>query len=109
MTAIEFIACHKAGPYTFPGCYPIYFVMADGQALSWKAVDENYALILETIRSEDKHSEWFPIGCDVNWEDAHLMCAHLNIPIECAYPPDEREDICEPYDAGYEYYLMHMD
>jgi hypothetical protein len=71
-------------PYVWPGGYPRYFVCDDGEALSFRAARENCRLILEAIRDQDR-SGWHIVGCDVNWEDGDLVCAHTNDPIESAY------------------------
>jgi len=75
----------KAGPYTFPGCYPVYFVCADGEALSFEAARENASLITSALRDHWDKSGWRVIGLDVNWEDPSLTCAHTGKPIEAAY------------------------
>lgn len=75
----------KAGPRTFPGCYPVYFVCADGEALSFKAARENAALVISALRNPWDKSGWRVIGADVNYDDASLTCAHTGKPIEAAY------------------------
>jgi hypothetical protein len=74
-------------PYTWPGCYPRYFVTSDGAALSFKAAREQRRNILESIR-DDMDDGWHVIGCDVNWEDQDLICDHTGERIESAYGED---------------------
>ena len=75
----------KAGPRTFPGCYPVYFVCADGEVLSFEAARENAALVTSALRDPWDKSGWRVIGADVNYDDASLTCAHTGKPIESAY------------------------
>ena len=71
-------------PYAWPGGYPRYFICADGEALSFKAAQENAGLILNAI-DDNFRNDWKVIGCDINWEDADLYCAHSGERIESAY------------------------
>jgi len=75
----------RAGKYAWPGGYPRYFVMADGESLSFEAARENRRLILEAIRDDDSTGGWQPAATDINWEDSELCCAHTGQPIESAY------------------------
>jgi hypothetical protein len=74
------------GPYAWPGGYPCHFICSDGEALSWKAAEENAGLIRDALIADDRHSGWHVCAFDINWEDEDLLCAHTNEPIECAYP-----------------------
>lgn len=76
------------GPWAWPGGYPVYFVMSDGEALSFKAARENRRLILEAIRDRD-FTGWRVIGADINWEDTSLYCADSGERIPSAYGEDE--------------------
>ena len=71
------------GPYAWPGGYPLYFVMADGEAMSFKAAEENADRIREGFT--DKDPSWTPVAFEVNWENGELYCAHSNERIESAY------------------------
>lgn len=84
----------KAGPYAWPGGYPLYFITHDGDTLSFDGV-KDYG-IPESCR--DIRDEWFCriVACDVNWEDPYMICAQTNEPIESAYgDPDETNDIID--------------
>jgi hypothetical protein len=78
-------------PYAWPGGYPRYFITSDGEALSYKAAREEARQIRDAIESNSKNG-WCVVGCDVNWEDQELTCAHTDERIECAYPPDEKPE-----------------
>jgi hypothetical protein len=71
-------------PYAWPGGYPRFFVTQDGEALSFKAAQENKRLI-ETAIKENSNDGWCVVGCDINWEDPDLYCCHTGRPIESAY------------------------
>lgn len=83
----EFDDALKSGPYAWPGGYPMFFIMADGEPLSFQAAVAEQARIREGMADNDK--QWTPIGFGVNWEDQTLICAHTNKPIECAYPKED--------------------
>lgn len=78
----------RNGPYAWPGGYPLYFVMADGESLSFKAAKENRREILEALAHGDRRDQWRPVAFEVNWEDPDLVCAHTNERIESAYAED---------------------
>lgn len=79
----------RAGPYAWPGGYPLYFITSDGEALSFESVRENLAQCLWSLMTNSRDG-WRIIACDVNYEDVDLTCAHSGKPIEVAY--DSRED-----------------
>lgn len=72
-------ACLRAGAYTFPGCYPLYFVCRDGSALSFESACKN----IDSICAND--SDWHIVACQVNWEDSDLRCEHSGELIQSAY------------------------
>ena len=83
----------REGNYTFPGCYPKYFVTWDGMPLSFIEAKNNFAEICRAHITQDTNSGWYLAGVDINWEDEDLRCIHSNKKIECAYPSDEMEEI----------------
>lgn len=96
MTIQEFKQALRNGPYAWPGGYPIYFVTADGDALSFKAAKENSRLIMRAIRDGENTGGWRVIGSQVNWEDNDAYCAHTGEKIECAYPDDKSSKAKNP-------------
>lgn len=74
----------RNGPYAWPGGYPCYFITHDGEALSFKAVRDEYRLVLRSVR-EKSNDGWRVIAVDVNYEDQDLYCAHTNEHIQAAY------------------------
>lgn len=77
------------GPYAFPGGYPLYFVTADGAALSWEAAKAERRNILEALNDNATGSGWHVCAIDVNWEDPDLICDHTGEPIESAYADND--------------------
>jgi hypothetical protein len=84
-TISDFRRAMRNGPYAWPGCYPLYFVTADGEALSFDAARQERRLILEALRDRDTRSGWRVARVDVNYEDAELFCSHTGERIESAY------------------------
>jgi hypothetical protein len=84
MTLDQFNAAIEAGPYAWPGGYPLFFVMEDGGALSFKAAEAQADNIRDSI-SRDIRDGWRPAAVEVNWEDAELVCDHTGKRIESAY------------------------
>lgn len=81
----DFRRAMRNGPYAWPGGYPLYFVCADGEALSFKAARAERRNILQAIAHNDTRSGWFVVGVDVNWKDGELVCAHSGERIQSAY------------------------
>ena len=85
MTLSEIKTALRSGPYAWPGGYPIYFITADGAALSFKAVRNEWRNIVWAHLHNNKTCGWFIEGIDINWEDSTLYCDHTNERIESAY------------------------
>jgi hypothetical protein len=83
----DFRRAVRNGPYAWPGGYPLYFLMSDGEALSFRAAKDNRRAILETLR-DGRNDDWRPVALEINWEDADLWCAHRSERIENAYGKD---------------------
>jgi len=86
MTVDEFDTALKDGPYAWPGGYQKYFVMANGDAISYKAAEDNADKIREAIKTGDRHdTDWRPLCVDINYEDTDLRCIETDEPIPAAY------------------------
>jgi hypothetical protein len=70
--------------YAWPGGYPLYIVMADGEALSIDAARAEWRNICHSTLHGFRDG-WQAAGVDVNWEDTDLTCAHTGAAIESAY------------------------
>jgi hypothetical protein len=88
MTLAEIKQRLRAGPYAWPGGYPVYFITSQGDTLSFEAVRENWrdvvaAHICERYR---RHGNgWDVAACEINWEDPDLYCEHTGKRIKSAY------------------------
>jgi hypothetical protein len=87
-TISDFRKAMRHGPYVWPGGYPVFFVMADGEALSFAAAKAERRNVLAALAANDRHSGWLPVGLEVNWADNSLYCAHTGERIESAYGED---------------------
>jgi hypothetical protein len=71
--------------FAWPGGYPLALLMSDGEVIDAHATRENYRLIRDAMRSNDKRSDWFPIEVFIHWEGPPLYCAHSGREIPSAY------------------------
>jgi hypothetical protein len=78
--------------YAWPGGYPLYVVMADGEALSCEAAKENWRAICSATICGSRDG-WQAAGADINYEDGDLYCAHSGQRIESAYAEPEGEGV----------------
>lgn len=84
-TGRQLKATLRAGAFAWPGGYPLYFITADGAALSFAAVRQELRQALQAIADNDTQSGWRVVACDINWEDSDLTCEHTGKRIESAY------------------------
>lgn len=86
----------KDGPFAWPGGYPLYFITAhDSTVLCFNTVKNNYALVSEAVRTQDRQSGWCVCAVDINWEDMHMVCEDTGEDIPCAYPSDDTDEDTE--------------
>jgi len=83
-TISDFRRDMRHGQYAWPGGYQRFFVMDDGEALSFEAARENRRLILDSI-ANGSHDGWRIVGCDINYEDADMACVHTGKLIPASY------------------------
>jgi hypothetical protein len=72
-------ACIRAREFAWPGGYRLFFITADGGALSFKAVKDNFNSVIYSIRN-DVNDGWKVTGLDnAEWCDEQpLFCDHTN-------------------------------
>ena len=87
-TKEDFKKALESGPYAWPGGYPLYFIMGDGEAMSFEAVRENADRIERQLCDPVPDLDWLPVALEVNWEDQDLLCAHTFERIPSAYGGD---------------------
>jgi hypothetical protein len=78
----------RAGPYAWPGGYPLFFLTADGSVLSFAAVREELRQVLCAVRQPGTDPWWEIVAIGTNWEEPDLCCEHTGQLIPCAYPED---------------------
>jgi hypothetical protein len=79
--------------YSFPGGYPLYYVVEDGGELCPPCANENRAL---DPRNYHEDPQWHIVAAGTNWEDADLKCDNCYLLIECAYADSEAHAIACP-------------
>lgn len=89
MQKIELKNFIRSGGWAWPGGYPCALLMRDGESIDSQSARENYRLICEAMRSNDRRSDWFPEAVFVHWEGESIVCAHSGRLIESAYGRDE--------------------
>lgn len=76
-TTGQLLATLRAGQYTFPGGYRLFFITSDGAALSFDAVRGNLYQVIYSIR-HGVSDGWRVIGCDTvdHYDESPLHCEH---------------------------------
>ncbi len=99
ISTADFRAALKNGAHSFPGGYPLYFVMVDGAALCFDCAREERARIVYMARVDRLSAlHWAPDDgwrvsmLDTNWEDPSLFCTHCDARIPSAYAEDAAID-----------------
>lgn len=77
--------------YAEPGGYPLYMLTDAGDVLCPSCVKTEVRSILHAIRTDYRHTDWYPLAVDANWEDPALYCDHCGQRIKSAYAEDEAE------------------
>ncbi len=97
-TVSDFRKAIRNGPYAWPGGYPCFFLMADGDTCSYDALNDNRRLVIGALCNDDcpDSLQWTPVAFDVNWEDPMMFCAHTGDKIESAYG----DEGSEPFDPN---------
>lgn len=104
-TVQDFGEALKNGPFTSPGSYPVFFITADGGALSFATAWSERANIARAIIDNDKSGGWRVVAADVNWENAELYDDHSGNRIESAYAEDDAKGEVDPLPASYKKWL----
>jgi len=88
------------GAWTFPGCYPKYWVTKDNSCLCYKCLAPRKGLggkalyinpsAIDAKDNPNSDKPWEVVAVAVNYEDANLYCDECNVRIESAYnEPDD--------------------
>ena len=84
MTLREIKKALRAGPYAWPGGYPLYFIATNGDPLSSGSVRAGWRNVCES-HIKTGATCWDVSAIDINWEDSELCCAETGKRIESAY------------------------
>ena len=87
-TGLQFRETLRAGPYAWPGGYPLALLADDGESLCFDCAKDNARQIIRSIRDRSRDG-WQIVGCFVHWEGEPLQCAHCGKAIPSAYGSDE--------------------
>ena len=91
-TVADLKATLRNGGFAWPGGYPLYFITADGSALSFETVRKEFRQIAEAIKTTDSRGGWKVEACEVNYEDSELLCDHSGERIPSAYGDDSEAE-----------------
>lgn len=75
--------------YAWPGGYPLYLLMYDGEVICPSCARREWKLVARATRHPGTDTQWQVICVDINWEDDQMFCAHCNERIQSAYGEDE--------------------
>jgi len=75
----------RSNGFAWPGGYPTFALMADGEVIDAQSARENYKLILRATKNAGTDEQWECLGIDVHWEGEPIFCAHSGRAIESAY------------------------
>ena len=78
---------YRQGPYAWPGGYPTYIILSDGEYLCWECLKSEYGQVAQATR-EHGNNGWRAVVMDINWEDTDATCGHCCKELESAYSDD---------------------
>ena len=76
-------------PYAWPGGYPIYPVIDDGELLCCDCAKKEFRQIVHSTKHQLKDG-WQAAGATILWEGTEY-CAHCSTQLESAYGEEESE------------------
>lgn len=84
--AAKFKAALRAGQYSDVGGYPLYFILADGESLSFDGALLNFkSIVREFAIPLREQGDWRVVSCQINYEDTDLHCVATGKLIPSAY------------------------
>lgn len=95
-TGLEYRETLRAGPYAWPGGYPLILVCDDGAALCFDCGRSETRQVIRAIRDK-RRDGWRVIGVAIHWEGPDEECAHCGRAIPSAYgdPADDETEGAE--------------
>lgn len=85
----ELCATLRAGPYAWPGGYPLFIGNECGETLHFECVKENLSSVIYDLRNNHRFG---PLYCEINYENTDLYCDCCSEKIESAYGDDDEEE-----------------
>jgi len=76
-------------PFAWPGGYPVYTVMSDGEMLCCKCAKNNFKAIVAATKAGLRDG-WKAEGAQILWEGEEY-CAHCGSILESAYGSTEED------------------
>lgn len=83
-SGLQFRETLRAGPYAWPGCYPVALLCSDGETLCFDCGRSESRQIIRSIRDRSNDG-WSIVGCFIHWEGEPMQCAHCGRGIPSAY------------------------
>lgn len=80
-----------AGPYAWPGGYPLLWVMADGGQLCARCVERESKLVAAALTEPGTDPQWEPVAVDPYYEGPPVACDHCGQLTESAYGDPDAE------------------
>lgn len=77
-------------PYAWPGGYPVYTLLSDGELLCPECARQNYSEIVSDTKG-GINGRWSASGSMILWEGIEY-CAHCYKKLDSAYSNDENEE-----------------
>lgn len=78
--------------YAWPGGYPMFGIMYDGECMCAKCKDENKQLIRDNTNCKKEDAtdlQWRMVDSDINYENTDLYCCNCNAKIESVYGEED--------------------
>jgi hypothetical protein len=79
-------------PYAWPGGYPVYTIMADGELLCPDCARHNFQQIVRATNDTCRDS-WQAAGAEVYWEGPDQECAQCGKALQSAYGDPDAENV----------------
>lgn len=85
MTSYQLIGEVAFPTYTWPGAYPLIYLMDDGDVLCASCVNRE-----DSVHFFGDRDGWLVVGVDAHWEGPDEHCAHCNVAIPSAYGEEDQ-------------------
>ena len=90
MKLSEIKAVLRNGSYAWPGGYPMFFIMGDGETMHVECVKARWRDVAWAhINNQFHNRDFLCDAADVNWEDGDMTCCECNKRIESAYAEND--------------------